>query len=365
MNPKQDSRILRQQLGVLRAEAADNEIKLRKFQDVELKLLTMNSLSELLKHLVTDILDAFKLESVGLVLLDPDHKIRHLLINSEIQPPNEPGLFFTDDLSDISPIYHSLRRPCLGPYLRVDHGRLFPTSATVRSVAVLPFFQQGSLVGSLNFGSANPSRYTRHHSADFLGHFAAVGAVCLENALNRERLLYIGLIDLVTGCHNRRYLECRLAEAVAEAQRYGQPLSCLFVDVDHFKRVNDIYGHAAGDSVLQTIGNRIKSQLRASDVLGRYGGEEFAVLLPQTALEDAVQQAERLRQAIASAPVSLENGEGVGVTVSIGVAELQPSSAASAKKLGDHLLATADAALYKAKAAGRNRVIRSEPTIHL
>ena len=161
----------------------------------------------------------------------------------------------------------------------------------------------------------------------------------------------------MTELHNRRYLDRRLQEELSRASRYRQPLSCLFIDADHFKRINDNYGHQAGDSVLRELANRIRSQLRASDVATRYGGEEFALLLPQTSLNEALLLAERIRMEVAQTPVYLENGEELPLTVSIGVSETLPMLGKSRhKEVGEHLLASADQALYQAKANGRNRI---------
>jgi two-component system, cell cycle response regulator len=119
-------------------------------------------------------------------------------------------------------------------------------------------------------------------ATNFIEWLAAVASVCLENVANNERLKHIGLTDALTGVHNRRYFDQRLREEVDRALRKGQPLSCLLVDVDHFKHVNDKHGHLIGDAVLREVAEQIKDQLRLSDAMARYGGEEFAVLLVQT-----------------------------------------------------------------------------------
>ena len=157
-------------------------------------------------------------------------------------------------------------------------------------------------------------------------------------------------IDGLTGIANRRHLEKRLSEEFQRHRRYGTPLSLLMFDIDHFKRVNDVHGHPAGDEVIRAVAARASEQVRASDVLGRYGGEEFALLLPGTNLEGARIAAEKVRLLIAGAPVPYKDIR-LEVTVSVGVAQADPACA-------DHeeFLRVADNALYRAKAAGRNRV---------
>ncbi|MEJ2326197.1 MAG: GGDEF domain-containing protein, partial [Chromatiaceae bacterium] len=138
-------------------------------------------------------------------------------------------------------------------------------------------------------------------------------------------------------------------------------ISCLFVDADCFKRINDQYGHQVGDLVLRELGERIGGQMRASDVATRYGGEEFAVLLPQTTGADAATLAERIRLAVAAQPVVTDTGGAVPVTVSIGVAHLLPAPyLRSTARVQQALLASADEALYRAKEGGRNRVVLSD-----
>src|SRR5690606_24722266 len=107
-------------------------------------------------------------------------------------------------------------------------------------------------------------------------------AFCLESSANRARLVRSGLTDVLTGWHNRRYLQTRLMEELARCRRDGTPLTCLMIDVDHFKPINDRYGHLAGDEALRQLAQCIDGEIRDSDVSARYGGEEFVILLPRT-----------------------------------------------------------------------------------
>ncbi|WP_427132081.1 GGDEF domain-containing response regulator [Pseudarthrobacter sp. S9] len=155
--------------------------------------------------------------------------------------------------------------------------------------------------------------------------------------------------DALTGLHNRRHLEDELAHHRAEAVRHHDPLCVLLLDIDHFKLVNDRYGHPAGDVVLARFADRLSSELRAGDVAGRWGGEEFLVVLPRTDLDAALVVADRIRRAIAATPM-VAAGVEIAVTVSGGCA-LGPGESA------DELVDVADARLYAAKAAGRNRIV--------
>jgi len=152
--------------------------------------------------------------------------------------------------------------------------------------------------------------------------------------------------DLLTRAWNRRRFEESVAGEMHRSRRYGHPLSLLLLDIDHFKRVNDTYGHSEGDKVLSEVAERVRSVIRISDSLTRWGGEEFIVLMPNTGLTSAAVLAERIREGIASHPFA-----GVGqVTASVGLAEYLPSASR------DAWLERADQAMYKAKSEGRNRV---------
>jgi diguanylate cyclase (GGDEF)-like protein len=179
----------------------------------------------------------------------------------------------------------------------------------------------------------------------------------LENAVNRARLMRSGFTDVLTGWHNRRYLQVRLTEELARARRDQSSLVCLMLDLDHFKLVNDTYGHAAGDEVLRELAHRVELQVRASDVAARYGGEEFVVLMPHTDVRSGQLLAERIRQAVSATPVVFDDDREVAITASIGIAVALPGKdEKDLKTLGDSLIARADVALYRAKAAGRNRI---------
>jgi len=166
-----------------------------------------------------------------------------------------------------------------------------------------------------------------------------------EVARRTAQLEQLMLTDPLTGIGNRRLLTRRLAEETMRAQRHKRPLCTIFFDLDHFKRINDVYGHAAGDAVLAGVADSLKACLREYDLLGRFGGEEFVVLLPETGIDDALQVAERMRLDVAGMrlPQIPET-----ITVSAGLAEWM------ADETGEDLLRRSDRALYRAKEAGRN-----------
>jgi len=180
----------------------------------------------------------------------------------------------------------------------------------------------------------------------------------LVKEINRYREL--SLTDELTGLYNKRYFQARLTEEVTRAHRAGSPLALIFCDIDHFKGVNDNYGHPAGDEVLRQSARvlsgaledlNVISRLRKSDIVARYGGEEFVIILPETGREGAGVAAEKMRQGIEKWKFRVEGRE-IGVTMSFGVAELEPG-----KKNSAELIEHADFAMYGAKNTGRNRVV--------
>lgn len=181
-----------------------------------------------------------------------------------------------------------------------------------------------------------------------------------EQKLLERELQQQARIDALTGAANRRQFINEAEQAIALSRRYRHALSLLMLDIDRFKSVNDTYGHHAGDLVLQTLTRVCKTELRDVDLLGRIGGEEFAVLLPETGAERALHVAERLRQAVANTAAKVEDNLSVHITVSIGVATLNDEDSSV-----DMLLQRADQALYDAKESGRNavRVAAAQDTV--
>jgi two-component system cell cycle response regulator len=166
-----------------------------------------------------------------------------------------------------------------------------------------------------------------------------------------QAAMEMAVLDPLTGLNNRRYLESHLAALLEQAAQKGRPVASMILDVDHFKMVNDTYGHDAGDEVLKTFAARVKHVVRGGDLMCRFGGEEFVIIMPDTTLSVARIAAERVRAAVAASPFPIEKGaRAVPVTVSIGIAE------SHADDTPDALFKRADRALYQSKNGGRNRV---------
>jgi len=355
---ERENRRLQARLAALTEEVGRNDSLLRKTQERELELLRAGSLTQLFERLIVGLRTSYQLDEVALILHDPQHEIRHLLSGDGVTAGEPPGVCFVDALVSIAPQLANLERPWLGPYRKADHELLVPgVAAPPGSLALIPIRRNEPLDGVLVFSSSDPQRFTPELASDFLAHLGLVVAICVENAVNRARLLRSGLTDFLTGFHNRRYLHARLREELSRAQRARQSIICLMIDVDHFKRINDLYGHLAGDAVLREVAQRIDAEMRLSDTGARFGGDEFAMVLSHASMSDGEKVAARVLHAVRDEPIPISKGTAETVTLSIGVAAAKPSSGQrDYKVLAERLIAEADAALYRAKSAGRNRV---------
>ena len=216
----------------------------------------------------------------------------------------------------------------------------------IRSIVYLPLSVADRTIGSLILASRKPNAYSRQH-IKLLEKVALQIAAPIENAQLYARLEQKSRMDGLTGLFNRRHFEERLKEEVSRHSRYGDVFSIFMLDLDNFKAYNDTYGHVAGDILLAQVGKIIKSSIRSVDQAFRYGGDEFVVILPQTAVDDGYVVAERVRAQIAEEMKK----KALTVTCSIGLAGYPGDGAVS-----DELVGAADNALYHAKQAGGDRV---------
>lgn len=191
---------------------------------------------------------------------------------------------------------------------------------------------------------------------NYISELTKQSSTTIERANVYSEILKNATMDALTGLNNRRQFEVRLKEEYSSANRQNTPLCAIMIDIDFFKKFNDTYGHAIGDTVLRTTANVIKEQLREYDIPSRYGGEEFCILLPQTNIDEAKIVAERLRTSVENKKIEIQTNKNeqikhISVTISVGLAQL------NIKDMADDLYMKADRALYEAKEQGRNRVV--------
>ncbi|MES2900114.1 MAG: sensor domain-containing diguanylate cyclase [Pseudomonadota bacterium] len=356
---------LRAQMAYMMEQAERNHDIMCRHQAFDLEIVGADSFPNLISTIFRSLPVVSELDIVTLSLVDQDGAIQAVMHKLGVDFNEFPHLVFVSSQAALgfvpsrSETLTGPPKPMLGPYIPATHQPMFPLPpAGLQSIALVPLLRNKRLIGSLNLGSLDPGKFTPAMGTDFVEHMASIIAICLENVISNEMLKYIGLTDSLTGVYNRRYIDRRLLEEIARARRQAYGMSVMYIDIDHFKLVNDTIGHQGGDEVLREVAARIKAELRLSDALGRFGGEEFVVLLIDADLANATMVAERIRAGIANVPFEISTGVALLVTASIGVATLRDFAREhTIEAVATALVAHADQGLYKAKQGGRNRVV--------
>jgi diguanylate cyclase (GGDEF)-like protein len=325
-----------------------------RFYALELYFLEANSYELLIRRILTDLKRQLKLTQVELFLLDPQQETQQLIAEIYGQL-NYKNLFYTDSVNAIKAIYSGDIQLILSNE-QEDITKLGPGMS--QSVALLPLRRGNHIIGSLHLGSRDHERFHPGLGGEFLLHLGTIISVCLESSINQERYKHLSLVDLLTRAKNRRFFFQALGTEIARSKRSKKPLSCLFIDIDHFKAVNDNHGHLTGDRALRSVADTIVPLLRQSDVLARFGGEEFTVLLPDCDLSHAEEIAERIRDKISRVNIANDQQQSFQLTVSIGVSYWQEGQQglADSESIQNHLISQADKGVYQAKEDGRNCV---------
>ncbi|QGZ58189.1 GGDEF domain-containing protein [Paraburkholderia acidiphila] len=345
-----------------------NERASKSFQDVELRLIGAHDWCAFLEGMFVHLPEVFRLASSGIWLDARTPLLRDLLETdcgradleanlrsgfqgglalSRLCAGNQPWLGRVSELSALEPAVSET-------FFGAKAAKAAQTATG--SAIVLPLLNRTQVLGYLCLASDDPARFDPSMGTDLLMRFSSVAAASLDNVAHREHLRKTGVTDPLTGLSNRRYFDERLHHEIRRASSHAAPMSCLFIDIDHFKQINDTHGHATGDLALGAIGTCLKQQVRVGDTVSRYGGEEFVALL-MCELPDALAVAERIRHAVEALEVLDDEGERIALSVSIGVAAYRMNAlAASPEVLARSLLDQADQAMYRAKHQGRNRV---------
>ena len=223
-----------------------------------------------------------------------------------------------------------------------------------KKTGVFPLISEENITGCIVAHSTSDK--LTNDEINYISELTKQSSITIERANVYSEILKNATMDALTGLNNRRQFEVRLKEEYSSANRQNTPLCAIMIDIDFFKKFNDTYGHAIGDTVLRTTANVIKEQLREYDIPSRYGGEEFCILLPQTNIDEAKIVAERLRTSVENKKIEIQTNKNeqikhISVTISVGLAQLD------IKDMADDLYMKADRALYEAKEQGRNRVV--------
>lgn len=358
-NLASDLLILQSHLDGLLENTQHNSLTLRRFQNFEIQLMELNSMREMLEYILNDLKILFDLDTICICLVDERKDLQKFLSEDGFQEDKNRLIIFLENRELLQSTFGFSITPYLGPYKTSSCGGFFNhPEKKPNSVMIIPLNRRGKFLGSINLGSYNPERFVIGMATDYVEHLAAVIALCIENSMHFEMLRRTSLVDTLTGVNNRRFLEQRIGEEIDRTQRNNESLCCLFLDIDHFKSINDNYGHQAGDLVLSEVAIAIRDELRNIDVLARYGGEEFVALLSDIDESDAFDIAERIRHKVQNLTVTLYKQQ-IKITISIGISIFIPEAnlMQRSEEIAANLLHNADAALYKAKSNGRNKVI--------
>ncbi len=339
---------------------ADSQRKIKEFEALYQLGQTMTStfnLQDILTRISQTVSTLLHAQAMSLMLLSPDGRTLSTVAGYNLSDEALQVVEAIRTRQDSSPSLVAVRekRPVAIPDISTDTAYA-PRLQTAlergyRSFLSIPLIAQDRALGCMNFYLTDRHQFDADE-LQLLSTFASQAAISIENARLFEETRQLAMTDELTGLANHRQFYHQLAREVRRAQRYGRSLSLLMLDLDHFKKFNDRFGHLAGDQALRETAELLRRNARDVDILARYGGEEFAIILPETDMERAVIHAERARAAIADHAFRGKDSNPHGdLTVSIGVATLT-----SGMRKIEELVHDADQALYRAKSQGRNRL---------
>ncbi len=315
----------------------------QKFFEIETSVLSILNFKDFLEKLLTEIQNKRDIPYVWISLIDGSDAANMIrksapskILKERTNPiSRETFLKLTNNSTDPILINNNLS----------SFHVLLPDSYKnrVQSLAIAPLTLDGEIIGSLNHGDHSPSRYEPEMDTTLLKQLATIVSICLSNVMAHEKLHILASTDPLTQLINRRVMEQILKKELARAKRYETPLTVVFLDVDDFKKVNDQFGHKAGDFVLKYVAGRLLQMTRGSDVVARFAGDEFVIILPNTLISEASELANRLKSFFIDHPLDFE-GTAIPISISFGLScieqEIDDANA---------LLKNADAMLYKAK----------------
>ncbi len=324
----------------------------RRLTELAGELPARGQLPSMAQHLTESVVEIFAVRGATLLISEPGSGIMMSLAShgSTSRPSSEHPFLVPLDDPGVDLLRHS-RSPISEHAIRARGSTLAQRMFDLGAVAAAPLLAHNKLVGSLLIGPKLSGAQPNAEELELLQLLSRHTATVFENVRLFQSATYEGL----TGLLRREAILEKLELELRRAQRYRRPLTVGIADLDRFKRVNDRFGHLAGDLVLKRVAQTLSSSLRTSDWLGRLGGEEFLFLLPETDLEDSFPVAEKLRLAVEDLLVEIDETDAVEVTISIGLASVSELPAEPPATPSD-LIAAADRSLYRAKTSGRNRI---------
>ncbi|MGD8541469.1 MAG: sensor domain-containing diguanylate cyclase [Desulfobacteraceae bacterium] len=332
-------------LNALLHRLQENEEIARKFAAVETAILSILKFRDLFEVLLTEIRERFRVPYVWISMIE--NSDLQSLISSLASSEMLRERMSVIDRRSFRDLVGSTMTPVLVNQNLKPYFKLLPQKKKyfIKSMAMAPLSLDGEIIGSLNQADFSPERFSPGIDTSLLEQLAVKVSLCLSNVTAHEKLRYMAFHDPLTGLLNRRVMETVLQREFNRARRYKSPLSVVFIDLNDFKAVNDTYGHDCGDDLLQFLGSNLVKMSRDSDVVARFAGDEFVLILPETTAENAEHLMERVCNYLKATPLKVGAKE-ITCTISYGVAcsrdPLLRDPAA--------LLKAADERLYEAKA---------------
>ncbi len=325
-----------------------NEEIAQKFFSIETSILSIHNFRDLFEKLLMEITEKFSVPQVWIAMTE-DNDVYRLL--DRMTPSNNFGeRLKVIDAQAFAQLIAGGDAPLLANEGLERFAALRPAGAKewLGSIAVVPLTYEGTAIGSLNLGDSSPDRYAEGMDASLLKQLAVKVSICLSNVMAHERLAMLAFRDPLTDLLNRRIMEQVLRREFDRARRYGTELAVVFLDIDRFRDINDRYGHDTGDEVLKWVGNRMRSMSRESDVVARFAGDEFVIVLPNTGTDRAYRFVDRLQTFFLSTHLA-HDGKVIPVSLSCGVATMADVGITDALSI----LKKADERLYHSKNARR------------
>jgi diguanylate cyclase (GGDEF)-like protein len=315
----------------------------QKFFEIETSVLSILNFKDFLERLLTEIQDKIEIPFVWISLIEESDLADMLQKSATSEILKERTSLIKRDL--FLKVIKNKTDPILANADLTAFYALLPRQHKyhIQSLAIAPLTLDGGIIGSLNQADSSKSRYGPDMDATLLKRLATIVSICLSNVMAHEKLNFLASRDSLTGLLNRRVLEHIIKREFDRAARYRTPLTVVFLDVDDFKAVNDLYGHDAGDDVLKYVAKQLLSMTRASDVVARFAGDEFIVILPNTTADEASEFATRVQTFFINHPLNFQ-GTPIRVSVSYGLSHMKDGAYDAMS-----LLKKADKMLYKAK----------------
>jgi len=322
----------------------DNEEIAKKFFEIEVSILSILDFEGLFERLLSEIREKFGIPCVWISLIDKS-EISDLIQTLAVSQDLKERLNLIDRKTFLRLTGNRTTPLLLNGDLHPFHPMLPKGQLNfIRSLAISPISLHGEIIGSLNQADFSPLRYRPGMDTQLLEQLAVKVSICLSNVIAHERLKWLAVRDPLTGLLNRRIMETVLNREFKRAKRYRSPLSLAFLDLDYFKIVNDRYGHECGDALLKYVAGQLAEITRDSDVVARYGGDEFVIILPGTHAQEARKLLQRLQQHFRDKPMHYEETV-IPVSASCGVASMTDQEVADPESL----LKIADTMLYNIK----------------